>query len=509
MIKRIFEKIKKWTTSLRFRFIVIFGIAAILGVAIYLLGAFFSNLYINNEYLSEEQKEIREKELLSDLQEYIDKNKISADNTEKIADWARENRYVYLLIYKGNELFFTSDDMPEVAPDDEGAESPGGVTDGEDSTTPGTSTGGDNNKDTDSEESGSTESGKGDSNTGGVTVQYPSREELLEYAKQNEMYLLNLAKPDETKDYPPVFAQFTEYTEYFYYDIVNIVFLLIAALAVVVIMIFYIRRVTGRIIRLGDDINRVAAGDTESIITADGKDEIGELAVNVESMRSSIVENYKREKEALDANTALITSMSHDIRTPLTVLLGYMDVMRAHADGDERMQEYIKAAESTAMRLKKLSDDMFGYFLVFGGKKLSAEIEKYEAETLIEQMLTEHILLIRESGYTLELCGFDSGVLSGKSVLADANSLVRIFDNAFSNLYKYADKEKPIKIELSADPCNIIIKFSNYIRKDGEKVESNGIGLKTCVKLAEMMNAKFEYGGDENIYNVMLSLQYK
>ena len=124
-------------------------------------------------------------------------------------------------------------------------------------------------------------------------------------------------------------------------------------------------------------------------------------------------------------------------------------------------------------------------------------------------MLTEHILLIRENGYILELCGFDSDVLAGKSIFADANSLVRIFDNEFSNLYKYADKKMPIKIEISADPCNIIIKFINHIRKDGEKVESNGIGLKTCLKLAEMMNAKFEYGADGESYIVSLSLQYQ
>ena len=306
----------------------------------------------------------------------------------------------------------------------------------------------------------------------------------------------------------PLFASFAEFTEYLYYDVTNIVCLVFAALSVMIIMMLYIQHVTGRIIRLGNAVNRVAEGDTESRIGASGHDEITELASNVELMRSSIVENYKKEKEALDANTELITSMSHDIRTPLTILLGYMDIMRAHAEDDSEMQEYIRAAASTAMRLKKRSDEMFSYFLVFGGKEIEPELESYDAETLIEQMLSEHILLMKENGYRLNLNDLNMLSLIGKTVTTDAQSLLRIFDNAFSNIYKYADKQEEVKISLTTTPCDVIIEFINKIRREGEQVESNGIGLKTCKKLAELMGAGFEYGGDEDTYTVRLTLKY-
>jgi signal transduction histidine kinase len=171
------------------------------------------------------------------------------------------------------------------------------------------------------------------------------------------------------------------------------------------------------------------------------------------------------------------------------------------------MQAYIKAAESTALRLKRLSDDMFGYLLVFGNSNSQPVLEEYNADTLIDQMLSEHMLLIGESGYNIDASAIDYNSIVGKKIVTDPQSLVRIFDNAFSNLYKYADKQNPIKISIRAEACDIIVEISNHIRHDGEKVESNGIGLRTCKKLAEQINAGFEFGGDGETYSVKLTLK--
>lgn len=483
MIKRALSRLVKKLSSLRFRFLVVFVFAVLIGLGVYFTLNALSLAYIDTVYISEENKKEREKNYLHDLQDFITDNQVSLKDMSKISTWVRENRYVYLLISKEGEIFFTSDDA--ISGDDgDGTDKPGD--------------GGENDVDGSLGTGGEKEDGP--TTGGGVTVTYPSREELLEYAKANEMHVIELTDG-------PAVASFAEFTEYLYYDVVNIVTLVIAFAVLLSIMLFYIKRVTGRILDLGEDVNAVAAGNTASVISVSGSDEIATLAKNVENMRSSMVENYEKEKAALNANSELITSMSHDIRTPLTVLLGYLDVMRASAEGDAQMQEYIKAAESTALRLKKLSDDMFGYLLVFGNPNTTPELERYDAETLIGQMLSEHVLLIGESGYNVDTSSIDDSVLSGKSIVTDPQSLVRIFDNAFSNLYKYADKAKPIKISISGGACEIIIEISNHIRHDGEKVESNGIGLRTCSKLAEQIGAGFEFGGDENTYFVKLTLQ--
>ena len=477
MIKRAFLRITKRLSSLRFRFLVVFFFAALIGVGIYFSLHAVSIAYIDTVYTSEENKKEREQNYLEDLKSFIKENEISLSDTSKISEWVRENKYVYLLISKEGEIFFTSDDavdkddQGQTTPDSEGAGSDGDQSDE-----------------------------KNDDIGGGITVTYPSREELLEYAKVNDMHPIELSDGLAA-------ASFVEFTEYLYYDIANIVTLVLTFMFLMLVMLMYIRRVTGRILDLGDDVNAVAAGNTASVIAVSGKDEIATLAANVENMRSSMVENYEKEKAALNANSELITSMSHDIRTPLTVLLGYLDIMRASSEGNEEMQAYIKAAESTALRLKRLSDDMFGYLLVFGNSNSQPVLEEYNADTLIGQMLSEHMLLISESGYNIDASAIDYNSIVGKKIVTDPQSLVRIFDNAFSNLYKYADKQNPIKISIRAEACDIIVEISNHIRHDGEKVESNGIGLRTCKKLAEQINAGFEFGGDGETYSVKLTLR--
>lgn len=477
MIKGAFLRITKRLSSLRFRFLVVFFFAALIGVGIYFSLHAVSIAYIDTVYTSEENKKEREQNYLEDLKSFIKENEISLSDTSKISEWVRENKYVYLLISKEGEIFFTSDDA--VDEDDEGQTTPDSEGAGSD---------------------GDQSDEKNDDIGGGITVTYPSREELLEYAKVNDMHPIELSDGLAA-------ASFVEFTEYLYYDIANIVTLVLAFMFLMLVMLMYIRRVTGRILDLGDDVNAVAAGNTASVIAVSGKDEIATLAANVENMRSSMVENYEKEKAALNANSELITSMSHDIRTPLTVLLGYLDIMRASSEGNEEMQAYIKAAESTALRLKRLSDDMFGYLLVFGNSNSQPVLEEYNADTLIDQMLSEHMLLISESGYNIDASAIDYNSIVGKKIVTDPQSLVRIFDNAFSNLYKYADKQNPIKISIRAEACDIIVEISNHIRHDGEKVESNGIGLRTCKKLAEQINAGFEFGGDGETYSVKLTLK--
>ena len=494
---------KKRLSSLRWRFLVVFAFSLAVALGIFIGCDTLTNLYIDKVYMSEENKQERIESYFDDLQNYVNEKGITADNIDEISNWARENRYVYLLI-DGTKIFWGNaeekeEEAPPEACEHTDADENGICDECESEITE------DGGKEDDGE-SGNTGGNQGGNTGSGITVTYPTLEELFKLAQESGGMLLRLAKSKDGEVESVVTASFVDYSEFLYYDISNIASIIIAAIAVSIIMLLYIKSVTNRIIKLGDSVNTVASGAVENRISAGGKDEISALASNVESMRSTMVENYQKEKAALESNTELITSMSHDIRTPLTVLLGYIDVMRLHSEKDEVMQGYLKAAESTAMRLKKLSDDMFGYFLVFGGKGESVPIEKYDAATLIEQMISEHILLMKENGYVIEVDGSDNVIGENATVSTNAACLVRIFDNAFSNINKYADKKKSIKITISMDACNFKIAFMNHIRRDGEKVESNGIGLRTCHKLAEMIGATFATNMNDTTFTFTIEL---
>ena len=158
------------------------------------------------------------------------------------------------------------------------------------------------------------------------------------------------------------------------------------------------------------------------------------------------------------------------------------------------------------MRLKKLSDDMFQYFLVFSSKELEVHMEDYHAQTLIEQMLAEHMLLLSENGHTID---YTLSLDDTTELATDVQKLMRIIDNIFSNLTKYADPENAIVIRAEQDNENIYLHFNNKKRHDTANVESNRIGLKTCVRIAEAIHSRFETKAEEDEFTVTLTLPCK
>ena len=535
MIKWIVDKLREKAHSLYVGLFLVILVGVMLGIVTYTVARLSANSLINNYYLSEEKKEKREIAHIESLQKYITDNRLSSNDMKKISKWAQGNKYVYLMLYKDDQLFFTSDMIIPDDPDENGKDGEsdsetengdGGTDDnsGEDNSGEGGSedigdgesgedgsesgdgeaegdgTGDASQEGSDGIQGGSGQGGNGSQGGSGITVEYPTREELKEYAQNNDQYVIELLDG-------MLLASVAEFSEYLYYDLANITSLVFAMIVLAFIVVNYFRRIVARIKRLETDVTIVTHGNMTHKIHSKGYDEISILSSNVDNMRNSILENLEKEREARDANTELITAMSHDIRTPLTVLLGYIEMMKSEADGDSVMGEYLNATERTAMRLKQLSDDMFKYSLAFGDAAERVTLEEYDAAMLMEQMLSEHILLLREMGYDVVTDGAEE-LPRGATVCTDAQNLMRIVDNIFSNLRKYADESFPILIRLYSDAdLRIVVEFTNTPKRSVSKVESNGIGMKTCQRLANFIADSFEYGEKNEKYFTRICLK--
>lgn len=541
MIKKIASKLRDNVHSLYVGLFFVILFAMLVGIGTYAVARLAANYYIDNYYVSEQNRESRELDHIERLQKFITDNKLSSEDMAEISRWSKSNRYVYLMLYKDDQLFFTSDmvipDKDETeegdkdsdgapdggegdsaggeTPDGEGSEGEGGDDSAQDGTQDGTQSGasgsqgsnqggasgnqGENQGGTGGNQGG-TGGNQGGTTVPGITIEYPTRDELMQYAQANDQHVIELEDG-------MLLASVAEYSEYFYYDISNIFSLVVAMILLAAIIISYFSRLIARIKRLEADVTIVSRGNMNHKIHARGYDEISRLSENVDNMRNSILENLRREREARDANTELITAMSHDIRTPLTVLLGYLEIMKSETGDSQLLGEYVAASERTAMRLKQLSDDMFKYSLAFGDATQGITLEEYDAAMLLDQMIAEHILLLRESGYnpTVEYKG--DGVPEGATVMTDAQNLMRIVDNVFSNLHKYADKDEPIRISVIVEGDTVIFECRNTETKDKTRVESNGIGLKTCSRLAELVSDGFEYGLEGGTFTTRLRLK--
>ena len=444
-----FKKCKEQLTSLRVQLVILILVGAFLSTCTYILCRSIIILFVEQQYTSEVEHNEREQDYLLDLSDLIAEGNLTPHDLSPVSQWVEREAYIFLLIYRNDELLYRSSDYVPCA--------------------------------------------------SGLTVEYPTAIDLLHSTRAKPRHPITVG--DETLD-----VALTDYSEYFYYDMANLFSVVAAIIVLAFILILYFQRVTRRISRLARDVRRVSRGDMNHQIRSDEiEDEISRLCTNVENMRASIVLTLEKERAAVNANADLITSMSHDIRTPLTVLLGYLDVMKMQTK-DENTLQYLRSAEQTALRLKKLSDDMFQYFLVFSEDESEQTLQSYDARTLLEQMLSEHVILLKESGFTVEYDIPEDFLSRTPSLLTDAPQCMRIIDNVFSNITKYTDKAEPIRLSFSENATEVSVAFQNAIRADADLAESTGIGLRTCARIAKLLDCIFYTEEEDGHFIARLSL---
>lgn len=286
-----------------------------------------------------------------------------------------------------------------------------------------------------------------------------------------------------------------------HYDSLGMVISLgIAAICFFLILIPYVYRIIHRITHLSQEMEILTGGDLSYHIDSPGEDELAELGRSIEGMRLSVIEQMAKENEAVLANSRLITSLSHDFRTPLTKLTGYLEILRYKRFQDAAEEgRYLNRALEKAAQMKSLSDEMFRHFQVNAGSKEDEETEPVSGALLLSQILSEMCFDLQAEGFQANL-----PVIDGEfSLSIPVFDMRRIFDNLFSNIKKYADPSKPVVISVSKQATEIGIVISNHIGERSDIV-SNGIGLATIKKLLEEHGGRFDITKADERYSVRI-----
>ena len=279
---------------------------------------------------------------------------------------------------------------------------------------------------------------------------------------------------------------------------VNLSALSMAALVFLATVLLYEQHITRSVQTLSRQVRQVSRGDLGMQITPQTSDEIGQLALDVDAMRLSIIDKLQREEEAWKANSQLITAISHDERSPLTALLGYLEIVSDESLSPDERSAYLEICKNNALRLKGLTDELFGFFLVFGKPQPDQKPEEFDAGMLLEQVLLEHEMDLTQRGFHVET---STDPITG-SLQVDLGHFRRIFDNLFSNVRKYADPSCPVTITCRCDRDELPVTICNRIRQDANRVESNRIGLQTCHKLVAAMGGEFNQSRTKETFTV-------
>lgn len=248
------------------------------------------------------------------------------------------------------------------------------------------------------------------------------------------------------------------------------------------------------------EVDAIKRGNLQQAVTVQGKDELGQLAYGLDQMRRQLYEKEEMEKTLRAAQEKLVLGMSHDLRTPLTGLLAYMEVVKKLEKEGRPCQEYIGKAYDKILQMKHLSDQMFEYFFI--DSRQGAVLESLEeAGSAFGDYLSELCAM-------LDCCGFLVNVssLQWKPVFVrfSTDYMGRIINNIFSNIERYGDKQKQVKIWMIYEPDRVGIAIQNSIAASGQYVEGTGIGMKNVSLMMEQMGGSAQVDIEEENYRIVL-----
>lgn len=266
-----------------------------------------------------------------------------------------------------------------------------------------------------------------------------------------------------------------------------------------IILQSFIRKRIQSIQNLQEDVFTLAIGDWNHEITVSDKDEIGRLAQDLNQMRIAFLQTMDNEQQARVANKELISSLSHDLRTPLTTLKGYLEIMNLKRDNIKFRDQYIQKCLDKVEEITYLSNKMFEYSLVFS-TEYNSDLSSIPVQKVMDT-LVDHIQYLRE----MDLHILYEPLQTSLSMDANFAMMKRILNNIFSNIQKYCDPWKDIVIQTTIEEDQFKMSFTNSINHHLDKVESNGIGLKSVKKMIEIHRGTFYQDETNDLFTIILT----
>lgn len=406
-------------------------------IAACISAAFFSVLDIAGNYLITEYldttdfAERKELEQAEDLQKYVTEHQISSEDIDELNKWVSEQRDSTFQVFKDGLIIYDSDYPEEVG-------------------------------------------------TWKITDSG--------YYEREGSYAIELEDG-------PVFVSIYGFYTYRFYVYAIVMELILSAVLFILIVLAGIQKKIRYIHTLHEEIKLLEGGNLDYQITVAGKDELTELASGLDAMRHSLKHQIEEETRLMDEHRKLVTEMSHDLRTPLTSLLIYTEILKKNGvENQEQVKNYIDKINQKAHQLKVLSDHIFQYSLVSSEIEIQMD-EAEEISVIFYDLLSEAAVYLKQQGYEV----IQDLQWEKVKICVNQEYLNRVVDNIVSNIIKYADPEVPVRITSLQDEKGAGICFENRIRKYAEDRESTRIGLRSLENMMRKMEgwSRAEKGEDD------------
>ncbi len=270
--------------------------------------------------------------------------------------------------------------------------------------------------------------------------------------------------------------------------------------------------------QLRQGAERIANGDFEHPIdTSKMMWEMKKHGDNLNAVGDGISLAVAKQMKSEHFKTELITNVSHDIKTPLTSIINYVDLLEKEEIDSEKAKEYIEVLDRQSNRLKKLIEDLMEASKASTGN-LAVNLEKLEADVFLVQTVGEFEEKVKAAGLDLIIKKPEESI----TVLADSRHFWRVIDNLMSNICKYAQPDTRVYIDLEKRGEKVYVTFKNtsktqlnisseelmerFVRGDESRnTEGNGLGLNIARSLMELMKGELALVVDGDLFKVILT----
>lgn len=286
----------------------------------------------------------------------------------------------------------------------------------------------------------------------------------------------------------------------FLYDMAAIIIVILVVTAAILMLWIY-AGISVPLNKLRNATHKIAEGNLNFTMEVTGEDEISDLCRDFEEMRKRLLESTEQKLEYDQESKELISNISHDLKTPLTAIKGYVEgIMDGVADTPEKMDRYIRTIYNKTNDMDRLINELTFYSKI-DANRIPYTFNKINVKNYFEDCVEEMGIELESKGFAFS---YKNEVDDSVEVIADAEQIKRVINNIVSNSVKYMDKSDPridirvkdvgdfVQIEIEDNGRGIGTKelpniFERFYRADASRHSAggSGIGLSIVKKIIE------------------------